>query len=145
MKGREEGNMIVLGIGVWIVALSLVFIVVSALSLHQERRELYAVADEVSLSLAASVSDAAYYSGNVAGAVTSPSYNVAELSTHAQRKLAEHGQEIQLLSVKTHADKLGVEVEKVVRIPLVPAFLGAIDEVRLTVISWARLRTIPAS
>lgn len=58
MKGREEGNMIVLGIGVWIVALSLVFIVVSALSLHQERRELYAVADEVSLSLAASVSDA---------------------------------------------------------------------------------------
>ncbi len=57
----ERGNMLVLGLGLWLVAAMLVLVVAVASDLHAERRDLLAEADSVVLALADDVADAAYF------------------------------------------------------------------------------------
>lgn len=60
-SAHEDGNLIILGLGLWVFVLSLVFIVASALNLHNERRNLLAETDAIALAVADSISDEAYY------------------------------------------------------------------------------------
>ncbi|MFC5281191.1 hypothetical protein ACFPGO_04820 [Arcanobacterium canis] len=139
----EPGNMIVMGIGVWLLTIMLVFIVASSLSLHQGRRELYTLADEVALSLAASISDRSYYSPQAGPPPLS--YDAGELTGRAYEILQARHSQADLVSVRVNGNKIGVELRQTVRLPLVPSFLGAVDEVRVNVISWARLRTMTSA
>ncbi|MGV9183865.1 hypothetical protein [Arcanobacterium canis] len=136
----EPGNMIVMGIGAWLLTIMLVFIVASALSLHQSRRELYTLADEVALSLTSSISDRSYYSPHPAPAALS--YDVGELTNRANAILQARHSHATLVGVRVRGEKVGVELRQTVRLPLVPSFVKAADEVRVDVISWARLRTM---
>ena len=59
----EDGNMLVLGVGAWMVVAALLFVLSSASALYAERRDLMAEADSMALALADEIDTAAYYSG----------------------------------------------------------------------------------
>lgn len=136
---RERGSILLLGIGLWVVVLSAVFVIGSLTAIHAERRDLLAQADAIALSVANAVSDASYYTGQAV------SYDNAEVRNQARILLArdEDSDGVQLINPTGQRDDgVIVTLRKVVRVPFIPSFLSSISDVALTVTSQARLRTL---
>lgn len=136
---RERGSILLLGIGLWVVVLSAVFVIGSLTAIHAERRDLLAQADAIALSVANAVSDASYYTGQAV------SYDNAEVRNQARVLLArdEDSDGVQLINPTGQRDDgVIVSLRKVVRVPFIPSFLSSISDVALTVTSQARLRTL---
>lgn len=136
---RERGSILLLGIGLWVVVLSAVFVIGSLTAIHAERRDLLAQADAIALSVANAVSDASYYTGQAVN------YDNAEVRNQARVLLArdEDSDGVQLINPTGQRDDgVIVTLRKVVRVPFIPSFLSSISDVALTVTSQARLRTL---
>ena len=140
---REDGSILLLGIGLWVFVLCVVFVVGSLTIIHAERRDLLAQADAIALAVANEVSDAAYYSDTPAA--HGFYYDTAQVRSCAQLFL-ERDPDADGVKLTTPTGQRGdgvvVSLEKVVRVPFVPSFLDSISDVALTVTSQARLRTI---
>ncbi len=59
----EQGNILILGLTLWLVACLLVMGTISLTLVSLERRELLATADAVALEIADDIDDSAYYAG----------------------------------------------------------------------------------
>ena len=132
----EPGNLIMLGLGVWVFVLALVFVIGSAASLHNARKDLLAESDALALAVAQELSDAAYYSGS-SELYTSQSVQVA---------IAERGVDPRFRIAQPNVVAGGsvvVSLSTDVNLPFVPDFLEAIDEVSISATSYARLRKLP--
>lgn len=136
MKTKEEGNLIILGLGIWVFVIALALLIGSAAHLHNERKELLAHADSAALALAQRIDDARYYAtGNI-------DYAPPDLTEHAQA-----------LAERAHAtihEPTGVKGENVVitlcqttSIPMLPTFLNFASNVEMCATSFARLRITP--
>lgn len=62
-EGSERGNILVLGLTLWLVACLLLIGTISLTLLSLERRELLAAADAIALEIADDIDDEAYYTG----------------------------------------------------------------------------------
>ncbi|MFT0846663.1 hypothetical protein VR010_02780 [Actinomycetaceae bacterium L2_0104] len=85
MKG-ERGNILILGLVLWLVACLLLFGTISAALLALERRELLASSDSLALSIADDLNEASYYAGESEFAPTS-----AQVRERARQLLGEPG------------------------------------------------------
>lgn len=66
MRGRDEGQILLLTIGLAAVVLALVFVVVSVSALHLERLRLQAAADAAAHDAATALDEAGYYATGTA-------------------------------------------------------------------------------
>ncbi|MFY9262054.1 MAG: hypothetical protein GX483_06530 [Actinomycetaceae bacterium] len=133
----EPGNMLVLGLGLWVFVLSLIFVVASALALHNARAELAADTDALALAVVNEISEEAYYTG------TGIAYTDGDVYAAAEAWLTSHGIPATLTQpTGVSGDGIVVTLERTVPIPFVPSLLSAVDEVTLTTTSHARLRTM---
>jgi hypothetical protein len=65
--GGEDGQILLLSIGVVVIALGLVLALASAAQVHLERKRLYDLADQLSLSVADDMDRPTYYARQLAG------------------------------------------------------------------------------
>lgn len=63
-KGKEDGNILVLGIGIWFVVIALAFAIMVAADLYTDKRDLAAEADYIALSLVDDIEESSYYDGD---------------------------------------------------------------------------------
>ncbi|MDV6239276.1 hypothetical protein R3J22_07025 [Trueperella bernardiae] len=129
----EDGNLIVLGLGVWVVVISLILILASVIHVYGVRRDMLNAADSLALELAQDISDATYYSGPALSLTPAPP---------ASGTLTVDGREVRFRT-RVADDAVVVELTRRARIPFMPQFASAVDEVELTVTSTARLRQMP--
>ncbi|QOQ38518.1 hypothetical protein [Trueperella pecoris] len=129
----ESGNLIVLGLGLWVVVVSLILVLASAIHIHGVRRDLLNTADSLALELAQSISDDAYYSGS--------SLELKPEPPSAGTLLVDGG-EVSFV-VRVEGSSVVVDLTRNARLPFVPELLSAVDEVELTVTSTAELRRMP--
>lgn len=129
----EEGNLIVLGLGVWVVVISLILILGSVIHVYGVRRDLLNTADALALDFAQDISDSAYYSGSSLNLTPAPP---------ASGTLTVDGRTVSYVT-RVADDAVVVELTGRARIPFIPQLLSAVDEVDLTVTSTAALRQMP--
>ena len=60
---KENGNILVLGIGIWFVVIALAFAIMTAADLYADKRDLAAEADYIALSLVDDIDENSYYNG----------------------------------------------------------------------------------
>lgn len=133
----ESGNLIVLGLGIWVFLLSLLLVLGSALSVYNARKDLLAQADAIALTVASEISDAAYYSG---GPVQPGNVKVAATQALANQVWGDLTPEL-IEPTGATGQVVVVSLRARTRIPFVPSFLSAADEVVFEVTSRARLRS----
>ncbi|MEW6919780.1 hypothetical protein [Trueperella pyogenes] len=131
--GAEEGNLIVLGLGVWVVVISLIVILASVIHIHGVRRDILNTADALALELAQDLADSAYYSSSALNLIPEPP---------ASGTITVDGREVRFRTEVAN-DAVVVTLVGKVQIVFVPQFLDAMDEVELTVTSTAALRQMP--
>ncbi len=128
----ERGNILILGLALWLVVCLLLMGTISVTLLSLERRELLAAADAIALEIADDIDDEAYYTG----AVQSP-----PSSSHVRERAA------QLLDPGTRAGEptglvggvVVVSLAREVDLMFVPSGLSD-SRVTVNVTSNARLR-----
>ncbi|MDO5025978.1 MAG: hypothetical protein Q4E03_05635 [Trueperella sp.] len=134
----ESGNMIVLGLGIWVFLLALLLVLGSALSVYNARKDLLAQADAIALTVASEISDIAYYSGE-----TIYPGNVKAAATRALASQDWGDQKPELIEpTGSNGQVVVVSLRARAQIPFIPAFLSAADEVVFEVTSRARLRSL---
>lgn len=131
-SNAEEGNMMVLGLGLWLLVVVFLLILSAASAFYTERRDLLAEADAISLALADDLNSVAYYSA-------SPDYHADEaLLASTSVKLARPGTCVEYVA-RTDDGAVEVRLSRDVDVPVVATF--APDSViRLTAQSRAELR-----
>ncbi len=142
---RERGNILILGLSLWLVACLLLFGTISVTLLALERRELVAQSDSIALDIADDLDDAAYYGGaqnTESGVGTETSF--APTSAHVRRQARE------LLGPRTRlSEPTGMEggtvvvtLEKEVDLAFVPSGTE-ISRITIDVTSRAQVRSRP--
>lgn len=141
--GREDGNLIILGLGLWVFVLGLVVIVISALHLHNERRDLLARADALALDLAQSFSDMSYYAGGSDQPLT---YSAAEVRAQALRLVSAEGYEDVSIAEPTGVagDGVAVTLEATAELLFIPGLVEIGPHVVLHATSYASLQPVGA-
>ena len=149
----ERGNILVLGLGLWLVACLLLFGTISVTLVALERRELFAQADTMALEIADDLDEAAYYGGASADSFATDSFRAnthastggsdfAPSSVQVQRRARELlGPQVRLAE-PTGVDNGAVVVTlaKDVSIAFLPSGSG-ISGITIDVTSRAQLRT----
>lgn len=132
-SGGEPGNLIVMGLGLWVVVISLILVLTSAIHLHTVRRDLLNHTDAIALELAQDISDSAYYSGCCLSLQpaqpASGQFSVGEYSA--------------TYTARVEGTAVVVTAQTTAHIPFVPQLLLGVGEVNLAVRSSAELATMP--
>ncbi|WP_216378295.1 hypothetical protein [Arcanobacterium phocae] len=133
MNNREDGNLLVLGIAIWVFIMMLVLIIGAGVHLHNERKDLLAHADATALALVNEISDSQYYTGQAI------SYDEQEILTQARARVAST---VDKLSHPTGVagDNVVITLCRTVEVPFVPRILSAFQSVEMCATSSARLR-----
>lgn len=79
----DEGHVTLLSIGYAVVALALVLTVVTATSVHLERKRLLALADGAALAAASALDEPTYFARQAAGAPDAAAVVLSDASVHA--------------------------------------------------------------
>ncbi|WP_216395471.1 hypothetical protein [Arcanobacterium phocae] len=133
MDNREEGNLLVLGLGIWMFVMMLVLIIGASVHLHNERKDLLAHTDASALALVNEISDNQYYTGQAI------SYDEQEIVTQARARVASTADK---LSHPTGVvgDNVVITLCRTVEVPFVPRILSMFQSVEMCATSSARLR-----
>lgn len=131
--GAEDGNLIVMGLGLWVVVISLILIITSAIHVHTVRRDLLNHGDALALELAQEISDESYYAGQ--GLDLRP-------AAPASGTIVV-GDQTATYTAYVSGDAVVVSVTGTVRLPFIPDMLAAPGAVELTVTSSAELIRMP--
>lgn len=89
-RDPEEGQILLLTIGVVVLALGLVLALASAAQVHLERKRLFDVADEVALAVSDDMDRAAYYARTASGAPAQVVLTDGAVRDGVQSYLAAH-------------------------------------------------------
>lgn len=129
---RENGNILILGIGMWFVVLALAFAIMAVADLYIDKRDLAAEADFIALSLADDVEESSYYGSE-------SDFRVAESElVRRARELARYDSEIVQLSSQSDGS-VYIQLKRVVPVFTIPALTNA-GNVDLYASSTAYLR-----
>lgn len=129
---RENGNILILGIGTWFVVLALAFAIMAVADLYIDKRDLAAEADFIALSLADDVEESSYYGSE-------SDFRVAESElVRRARELARYDSEIVQLSSQSDGS-VYIQLKRVVPVFTIPALTNA-GNVDLYASSTAYLR-----
>lgn len=132
----EGGNILILGLAVWLVACVLLLATASLTLLALERRELRAQADAIALEIADDLNDDAYYHG------TSPEgVNLLPASNHVRQRVRELADPRVRVADPTGRtdDAVVVTLERDVNLAFVPTGVS-LSSVTVNVTSRAHLR-----
>lgn len=132
----ERGNLVILGLGLWVFVLSLTLVVASALNLHNERRDLLAEADGVALAIAESISDRAYYTSQTY------EYDESELRDTAEQMLTGTRFADAVIGVEVIGTTVAVTLQTSSPLVFVPSLVDASPHVVIRATSYASLETI---
>lgn len=113
----EDGNMLILGLGAWMVVVALLFVLSAASALYVERRDLLAEADSMALALADELDAEAYYSGAGFAGADTPALSARAAS------LARPGTSV-VAAARTATGTVEVRLRREVPVPLVSALAG---------------------
>lgn len=141
----EPGNLLILGLGIWLVIVALLAILASISSAQVARKDLLAQADALALDVASRISEASYYSPD------GLAYSAGELRSAAEASAKNHlepGVTIVAVNVEGSEGALAdgatpsvvVTLTETFDLPFVPNIVDGVGRVDLTVTSRARLR-----
>ncbi|MDP9805763.1 hypothetical protein J2S70_000345 [Trueperella bonasi] len=129
----EDGNLIVMGLGLWVVVIALIFILTSAIHVHSVRRDLLNHADAIALELAQEVANDDYYAASsLSLRPATPAGGTVVVGNHNATYAAY-----------VSGDTVVVNLRGIAYLPFVPEFLADSSAVNLTVTSSAELMRMP--
>ncbi|USR78952.1 hypothetical protein [Arcanobacterium pinnipediorum] len=136
-RHTEEGNLLILGLGIWIFLISLILVVGAAVNIHNLRKDLLADTDAHALRIAQYISDSHYY---LSGEVGYDHSHLAEyVAAHSQMfTQGDRVVDIGLLEDNTVSIQLCRDVDVV----LGPQFLNLHKTIEMCATSSARLEFV---
>lgn len=129
----EDGNLIVMGLGLWVVVISLILIISSAIHVHTVRRDLLNHSDALALELAQDISDEGYYAGHALNLRPDP----------PARGTVVVGEQNVAYTAYVSGEAVVVTLRGAARLPFIPDLLAVPSAVELTVTSSAELIRMP--
>ncbi|VEI13960.1 hypothetical protein [Trueperella bialowiezensis] len=132
-KDAEQGNLIVFGLGVWVVVISLILVIASLVHVHTVRRDMLNHADVLALELAQHIGEQSYYAADSLNLRPAP-------PTSGQVTVGEQNV---TYTAQVSGDVVVVTMHGRARLPFVPDLLESVGCVELTVASSAELARMP--